>query len=281
MENLDKIINYISVSLVPIIGCIITVLTYINTIKSKKIDSKINQQNQHGDNIHYEDNRKSEINIIMSSLQNKQEQLNIFQQNIDDTSKFISKYSGFFLIFIYGTNVFKILFPLPNLPVFVSNISEPFLLKFIATSLYQAVLPTIINILILIIFICIVLAIKSIIFNVNFKSIFVLLFYSLSIYLYFECFTTIKEIPITKIQFNNLTEQSVNLMSYLKSYMPFYILLTAIILWGISTSLISILFETNYTKPNLKLFRIAIPRFGFYLFLIIVPILITLATVYI
>lgn len=282
---MDKIINYVSVSLVPIAGCVISLLTYINSLKKKNIDKEVNraiaQQNTQGDNFHYEDNRTTEVNVHVTSLESEKERISIRQQNIDYTSKIIAKYSFWFFLIIYISNLYKLLLPLPNAPFITFDTTQPSLLGFLATTLYQAILPTMINTLLLTGIICLILAFKAPLHKRNFVSLIMMILNLAVASLYFYCMSVVRKIPINTIKMAAPNGQELNLNAFLQAMLPYIILVLALILWAVSTMLIKVLFETEYSRPNLKLFKVAIPRIGFYFFLIAFPIFIILATKYI
>ncbi|EGO8429491.1 hypothetical protein DUI32_14880, partial [Enterococcus faecalis] len=104
----------------------------------------------------------------------------------------------------------------------------------------------------------------------NFASIFNAIIYLIISIVYFLCEKVVGKIDVTRIDFS--FSQIQDFFSYLKSLTPFIIVLVLIFLWTIATVLIKIVFETEYTKPDYKLLKVAIPRIVFLLFLAIFPI---------
>ncbi|EHM3060391.1 hypothetical protein [Enterococcus faecalis] len=283
MENLKNIIDYVALSIAPIAGFVISLLTYLNSQKEEKLNNQVKKQihieNTNGNNYYYEDNRKIEVSEKISYLRESQQRLSTRQQNIDYISNSLSRFSFVFLILIYATNLWTYIYPLPNLPFpKFDNIQES-IVSFVAISLYQAIIPTIKNILILIALMCLVLIVKNLFKKINFASIFSAIIYLIISIVYFLCEKVVGRIDVTRIDFS--FSQIQDFFSYLKSLTPFIIVLVLIFLWTIATMLIKILFETEYTKPNYKLLKVAIPRIGFLLFLAIFPIVIIFLSNYI
>lgn len=283
MENLKNIIDYVALSIAPIAGFVISLLTYLNSQKEEKLNNQVKKQihieNTNGNNYYYEDNRKIEVSEKISYLRESQQRLSTRQQNIDYISNSLSRFSFVFLILIYATNLWTYIYPLPNLPFpKFDNIQES-IVSFVAISLYQAIIPTIKNILILIALMCLVLIFKNLFKKINFASIFSAIIYLIISIVYFLCEKVVGRIDVTRIDFS--FSQIQDFFSYLKSLTPFIIVLVLIFLWTIATMLIKILFETEYTKPNYKLLKVAIPRIVFLLFLAIFPIVIIFLSNYI
>ncbi|MBX8942286.1 hypothetical protein [Enterococcus faecalis] len=282
MENLKNIVDYLALSIAPIAGFIISLLTYLNSQKKEELNDKVKKQihmkNIHGNNYYYEDNRKIEVSEKISYLRESQQRLSTKQQNIDYISNGLSRFSFVFLILIYAINLWTYIYPLPNLTLAnFDNLQK--LIVFFAIALYQAMIPTIKNILMLIALMCLVLIVKNLFKKINFASIFSAIIYLIISIVYFLCEKVVGKIDVTRIGFPFLKTQ--DFFSYLKSLTPFIIVLVLIFLWTIATMLIKILFETEYTKPDYKLFKVAIPRIGFLLFLAIFPVVIIFLSNYI
>lgn len=276
MENLKNIIDYVALSVVPTAGFVISLLTYLNSKKKEKLNDKvkkqIHMQNTHGNNFYYEDNRKIEVSEKILYLKESQQRLSTKQQNIDYISNGLSRFSFVFLILIYVTNLWTYIYPLPNLPKVNFDNAQESILSFFAISLYRAMVPTIKSILILISLMCLVLVVKNLLKKINFASIFSAIIYLIISIVYFLCEKVLATIDISSIDVSFSKIQ--DFFSYLKSLTPFIIILVLIFLWTTATVLIKILFETEYTKPDYKLFKVAIPRIVFLLFLAIFPIII-------
>ncbi|CAI3498186.1 hypothetical protein CIRMBP1218_02485 [Enterococcus cecorum] len=274
MENLKNIIDYVALSIAPIAGFVISLLTYLNSQKEKKINNQVKKQihmeNTNGNNYYYEDNRKIEVSEKISYLRESQQRLSTKQQNIDYISNGLSRFSFVFLILIYANNLWTYIYPLPNLPFANFDNVQESIVSFVAISSYQAIIPTIKNILILIALMCLVLIIKNLLKKINFASIFNAIIYLIISIVYFLCEKVVGRIDVTRIDFS--FSQIQDFFSYLKSLTPFIIVLVLIFLWTIATVLIKIVFETEYTKPDYKLLKVAIPRIVFLLFLAIFPI---------
>ncbi|MDT2692167.1 hypothetical protein P7E30_18585 [Enterococcus gallinarum] len=274
MENLKNIIDYVALSIAPIAGFVISLLTYLNSQKEKKINNQVKKQihmeNTNGNNYYYEDNRKIEVSEKISYLRESQQRLSTKQQNIDYISNGLSRFSFVFLILIYANNLWIYIYPLPNLPFANFDNVQESIVSFVAISSYQAIIPTIKNILILIALMCLVLIIKNLFKKINFASIFNAIIYLIISIVYFLCEKVVGRIDVTRIDFS--FSQIQDFFSYLKSLTPFIIVLVLIFLWTIATVLIKIVFETEYTKPDYKLLKVAIPRIVFLLFLAIFPI---------
>lgn len=288
MENIKSIIDYIAVSIVPIASCVIALFTYINTRKKKEIDKevdkevKVNQKNTHGNNYHYEDNRTYVESYNLVALRQKQQALSEIQQNINDTSKFLSKHGTLYLLIIYFTNVIKLAFPLPKLPFITFNVgNEDYLLKFIATILYQAALPTMTNILLLISLICLVLALKNLIATRTPKKIISIVIFGVIAGIYYYGMNIISKISLDTIKLIDQNYQTFTLSNFIHRMLPFIIVILAIVSWVIANNLIKILFETEYTRPNFKLFKFSIPRTVFYCVVIIFPLFLVFTSQYI
>lgn len=283
MENLKNIVDYVALSIAPIAGFVISLLTYLNSQKKEELNDKVKKQihmeNTHGNNYYYEDNRKIEVSEKISYLRESQQRLSTRQQNIDYISNGLSRFSFVFLILIYATNLWTYIYPLPNLPLANFDNLQESIVSFVAISLYQAMIPTIKNILMLIALMCLVLIVKNLFKKINFASIFSAIIYLIISLVYFLCEKVVGKIDVTRIDFS--FSQIQDFFSYLKSLTPFIIILVLIFLWTIATVLIKILFETEYTKPDYKLFKVAIPRIGFLLFLAIFPIVIIFLSNYI
>ncbi|KAJ64866.1 hypothetical protein P787_1870 [Enterococcus faecalis MN16] len=277
MENLKNIIDYIALSIAPIAGFVISLLTYLNSKKEEKLNNQVKKQihmkNTHGNNFYYEDNRKIEISEKILHLKESQQRLSTKQQNINYISNNLSKFSFVFLILIYATNLWTYIYPLPNFPLIPFDNTQNSLLLFVTISIYRAMVPTIKNILMLIVLMCLVLIVKNLLKKINFASIFSAILYLIISIVYFLCKNVVAKIDVTRIDFSFSQIQD-----YLKSFIIFFVLL---FLWTIATTLIKILFETEHTKPNYKLFKVAIPRIGFFLFLAIFPIIIIFLSNYI
>lgn len=282
---MDKIINYISISLTPIASLLISILTFINSTKEKElkrdIDEKISQKNINGDNIQFIDMRKNEMNFLIDPLENKKEKITIQQQNIDYINSIFSKYSFLILIIIYISNLCKLLFPLPDLPLYIFDINRPSIVIFFFTSIFQAFLPTIINILIFISFSCLALALKVLVASFSIKNMFYFIYNICISLIYFYCFRLVKTIPLDSITFRIPSNETFSFINIFNSYIPFIIILLLLVLWFFSLTLIEYLFETDLNRPNIKLFKILFPKLGFYLFLLIIPVLIIFITKYI
>lgn len=276
MENIKNILDYIAVSIVPIVGVITSFLTYLNARKKKKVEKQVekqtNQENIFGDNIHYEDNRIMEIQV----LKKEQQKISEKQQNIDDTSKFLSKYSFLYLLIIYVINVWKIITPIPKLPLISLNLDADTLIKHVANSLYRAVLPTTVNLLLLIGLMCLILTFKKVILIKHFGDILLSILYIFIALIYFYCMKTVGDIALEKINFSVQNSDTLILENFINTMLPFIIIVVMILFLAIAQSLISILFETKHSRPNFRIFRVAFPRIGFYLFLCAFPIAIVL-----
>lgn len=283
MENLKNIVDYVALSIAPIAGFVISLLTYLNSQKKEELSDKVKKQihmeNTHGNNYYYEDNRKIEVSEKISHLRESQQRLSTKQQNIDYISNGLSRFSFVFLILIYATNLWTYIYPLPNLPLVNFDNAQESIVSFVAISLYRAMIPTIKNILMLIALMCLVLIVKNLLKKINFASIFSAIIYLIISIVYFLCENVVAKIDVTRIDFS--FSQTQDFFSYFKSLTPFIIILVLIFLWTIATVLIKILFETEYTKPDYKLFKVAIPRIGFLLFLAIFPIVIIFLSNYI
>lgn len=285
MNELPTIITFIATSLVPIASCIISILNYINKRKKKEVDKKvereITQNNTSGDNYYYEDNRKIEISADFNNLIVEQERLSIKQQNIDDASKFFSRHSFWFVLILYIINVWNLVNPLPDYPPISFDLNGESLLKFFANSLYRATLPTIVSILLLLSLLCIALALKHVIIAKKITNFISAIYYFFTAIIYFLCKETVAKIPLEKINFSSESMQKFELSGFIQFLLPFILIVTLILLWVIAQMLIQILFETEQSKPNLRLFKVVFPRFGFMIALLVFPILIVLASQYI
>lgn len=271
MENIKNMLDYIAISIVPIAGAIISFLTYLNTQKKKQVEKQVekqtNQENVFGDNNHYEDNRTIQIQI----LEREQTRISEKQQNIDDTSKFLSKYSFVYLLIIYAINVWKIILPIPNLPILTLDLNADSLFKHLVNSLYRAVLPTTVNLLLLIGLMCLILILKKVISIKHVGDVLLSILYAFTALIYFYCMNMVESIDLEKINFSVQNSETLTLVSFVNYMLPFIIIIVMILFWAIAQSLISILFETKQSKPNFRIFKVAIPRIGFYIFLFVYP----------
>lgn len=285
MEKLPTIVTFLSVSIAPIASLIISVLSYINDRKKKELDKKVQrevtQKNTTGDNYYYEDNRKIEISDTTYNLFAEQDRLSIKQQNIDDIGNFFSKHSFWFVAILYVINVWNLLTPLPDYPVFSLDLNQETLLKFVANSLYRGVLPTVVSILLLLSLLCVALALKYIFIAKKIRNFISVLYYFSVAYIYKECRDTITKISIERIDVSADKIQKFELSGFIEFFLPFILILLLILLWAIAQMLIRILFETEQSKPNYRLLKIVFPRLGLLVFIPGFPVLIIWASQYI
>lgn len=274
MEKLINLLSIFSVSVVPILGLFIQIMTFINDRNKEKEEQKIQTNHQTGDNYYYEDNRTYSSNFEEEKLKT----ISISQQNINDISNWFTKYSFFFLLIILLFQFLKLSFPFPNLPLFSLEQDKETLLIFIVKMLYRALILTAGKLSLLIAIICIILAIKKLVTsNTILKKIFTSSYYIINAILYWFFDETISKIQLQKINFFTL-ENIDSIINFVKLEKPFIILLLVIILYLIANMLIKFIFETDHTKPSLKLIKIAIKRIAFFLILIIYPIILILLT---
>lgn len=285
MENLSIIVTFVSASIVPIASLIISLLSYINDRKKKDIDEKVErnvtQNNTAGDNYYYEDNRKIEISETTYNLLEEQERLSSRQQNIDDIGNFFSKHSFWFVAVLYVINVWNLIIPLPDYPVFSVDLNQDTLLEFAANSLYRGVLPTVISILLLLSLLCVALALKNIFIAKKIRNFISVVYYFSVAFIYKECRDTIAKISIERIDVSADKMQKFELSGFIEFFLPFILILLLILLWAIAQMLIRILFETEQSKPNFMLLKIVFPRLGLLAFIPGFPILIIWASQYI
>lgn len=265
MQRIINIINSISITLIPIAGFIVSLLTFLNERKKDKIDGKaekeIKQKNIHGNNYYYEDNRTYEISSVLNDLHTKQQKISDRQQNIQDVGNFFIKYSSLYPLFVYVINLFHLMLPLPQLPIISLNPNEVSVLTFISTTLCKALPPTIINLLFTISLICLILVFKKLVVAKNVWDFISSLSFFVISAVYFCC--------------KNITETFFDSIKTLQPEIhPLFIgspLLIIPIVFIAYNNLIKILFETKQTKPNFKLLRSSIPRIIFYILLFIFP----------
>lgn len=274
MDKIKNIIDYIAISIVPIAGFILTFLTYLISKKQQDIEKEATKQNKqqniNGDNYIYEDNRKIQI----TNLSVQKQHLSDRQQNIDDMKIFLSKYSGIYLLIIYGINVWQLMVPLPNFPVVSLNLEADTLLKHTVNSLYRAILPTTVNLLLLIALMCLALALKKALASVGIKRFIFAIYYIIVAIIYFYCKNIVSTIDLQKINFSNFTNSTTTLQGFINFIFPFAVVFILIFVWFFASMLMNILFETKYSQPNFKLFRVVVPRTFFNVFLLLFPFLI-------
>ncbi|HCQ8782079.1 TPA: hypothetical protein OMH65_002056, partial [Enterococcus faecium] len=212
----------------------------------------------------------------------EQERLTIKQQNINNISKFFSKYSYIFLLILLIINFWNLITPLPAYPWISTGSNQENLIGFLFSSLYRALIPTMITMLFLIGLLCFMLLIKNILlFKNKYTIVCSLIYYPITIYAYYLSSKTIANIPLEKINLSSNVSQKLNLSTFFNTELPFIILLLITVIFGIIIKLIQILFEFEKNKPNLKLLNIFFPRFGFFIALFLLPFFIILGAQYI
>ncbi|EOA3413305.1 hypothetical protein ACSSI0_000941 [Enterococcus hirae] len=280
--EITAVITFFATSIIPIISGLISILTYINNRKKKEIERKLNQKNINGNNYYYEDNRSIELYSTNNYLVAEQERLTIKQQNINNISKFFSKYSYIFLLILLIINFWNLITPLPAYPWISTGSNQENLIGFLFSSLYRALIPTMITMLFLIGLLCFMLLIKNILlFKNKYTIVCSLIYYPITIYAYYLSSKTIANIPLEKINLSSNVSQKLNLSTFFNTELPFIILLLITVIFGIIIKLIQILFEFEKNKPNLKLLNIFFPRFGFFIALFLLPFFIILGAQYI
>ncbi|NTM06240.1 hypothetical protein HQ705_04280 [Enterococcus faecium] len=280
--EITAVITFFATSIIPIISGLISILTYINNRKKKEIERKLNQKNINGNNYYYEDNRSIELYSTNNYLVAEQERLTIKQQNINNISKFFSKYSYIFLLILLIINFWNLITPLPAYPWISTGSNQENLIGFLFSSLYRALIPTMITMFFLIGLFCFMLLIKNILLFKNNYTIFCsLIYYPITIYTYYLSSKTIANIQLEKINLSSNVSQKLNLSTFFNTELPFIILLLITVIFGIIIKLIQILFEFEKNKPNLKLLNIFFPRFGFFIALFLLPFFIILGAQYI
>ncbi|HAQ7627667.1 TPA: hypothetical protein IX697_001475 [Enterococcus faecium] len=280
--EITAVITFFATSIIPIISGLISILTYINNRKKKEIERKLNQKNINGNNYYYEDNRSIELYSTNNYLVAEQERLTIKQQNINNISKFFSKYSYIFLLILLIINFWNLITPLPAYPWISTGSNQENLIGFLFSSLYRALIPTMITMFFLIGLLCFMLLIKNILlFKNKYTIVCSLIYYPITIYTYYLSSKTIANIPLEKINLSSNVSQKLNLSTFFNTELPFIILLLITVIFGIIIKLIQILFEFEKNKPNLKLLNIFFPRFGFFIALFLLPFFIILGAQYI
>ncbi|OQO70604.1 hypothetical protein BH747_06185 [Enterococcus villorum] len=280
--EITAVITFFATSIIPIISGLISILTYINNRKKKKIERELNQKNINGNNYYYEDNRSIELYSTNNYLVAEQERLTIKQQNINNISKFFSKYSYIFLLILLIINFWNLITPLPAYPWISTGSNQENLIGFLFSSLYRALIPTMITMLFLIGLLCFMLLIKNILlFKNKYTIVCSLIYYPITIYAYYLSSKTIANVPLEKINLSSNVSQKLNLSTFFNTELPFIILLLITVIFGIIIKLIQILFEFESNKPNLKLLNIFFPRFGFFIALFLLPFFIILGAQYI
>ncbi|MFS1230493.1 hypothetical protein ACFDDH_05550 [Enterococcus lactis] len=280
--EITAVITFFATSIIPIISGLISILTYINNRKKKEIERKLNQKNINGNNYYYEDNRSIELYSTNNYLVAEQERLTIKQQNINNISKFFSKYSYIFLLILLIINFWNLITPLPAYPWISTGSNQENLIGFLFSSLYRALIPTMITMLFLIGLLCFMLLIKNILlFKNKYTIVCSLIYYPITIYAYYLSSKTIANIPLEKINLSSNVSQKLNLSTFFNTELPFIILLLITVIFGIIIKLIQILFEFEKNKSNLKLLNIFFPRFGFFIALFLLPFFIILGAQYI
>lgn len=280
--EITAVITFFATSIIPIISGLISILTYINNRKKKEIERELNQKNINGNNYYYEDNRSIELYSTNNYLVAEQERLTIKQQNINNISKFFSKYSYIFLLILLIINFWNLITPLPAYPWISTGSNQENLIGFLFSSLYRALIPTMITMLFLIGLLCFMLLIKNILlFKNKYTIVCSLIYYPITIYAYYLSSKTIANIPLEKINLSSNVSQKLNLSTFFNTELPFIILLLITVIFGIIIKLIQILFEFEKNKPNLKLLNIFFPRFGFFIALFLLPFFIILGAQYI
>ncbi|HGF7825397.1 TPA: hypothetical protein QFM38_001854 [Enterococcus faecium] len=280
--EITAVITFFATSIIPIISGLISILTYINNRKKKEIERKLNQKNINGNNYYYEDNRSIELYSTNNYLVAEQERLTIKQQNINNISKFFSKYSYIFLLILLIINFWNLITPLPAYPWISTGSNQENLIGFLFSSLYRALIPTMITMFFLIGLLCFMLLIKNILlFKNKYTIVCSLIYYPITIYAYYLSSKTIANIPLEKINLSSNVSQKLNLSTFFNTELPFIILLLITVIFGIIIKLIQILFEFEKNKPNLKLLNIFFPRFGFFIALFLLPFFIILGAQYI
>lgn len=280
--EITAVITFFATSIIPIISGLISILTYINNRKKKEIERELNQKNINGNNYYYEDNRSIELYSTNNYLVAEQERLTIKQQNINNISKFFSKYSYIFLLILLIINFWNLITPLPAYPWISTGSNQENLIGFLFSSLYRALIPTMITMLFLIGLLCFMLLIKNILlFKNKYTIVCSLIYYPITIYAYYLSSKTIANVPLEKINLSSNVSQKLNLSTFFNTELPFIILLLITVIFGIIIKLIQILFEFESNKPNLKLLNIFFPRFGFFIALFLLPFFIILGAQYI
>ncbi|ENZ5565734.1 hypothetical protein F6H84_RS14375, partial [Enterococcus hirae] len=280
--EITAVITFFATSIIPIISGLISILTYINNRKKKEIERKLNQKNINGNNYYYEDNRSIELYSTNNYLVAEQERLTIKQQNINNISKFFLKYSYIFLLILLIINFWNLITPLPAYPWISTGSNQENLIGFLFSSLYRALIPTMITMFFLIGLLCFMLLIKNILlFKNKYTIVCSLIYYPITIYTYYLSSKTIANIPLEKINLSSNVSQKLNLSTFFNTELPFIILLLITVIFGIIIKLIQILFEFEKNKPNLKLLNIFFPRFGFFIALFLLPFFIILGAQYI
>lgn len=271
--KISDLITYLSTSIVPIVGLIISIITLRNESKKKDIQNQIDI----GSN-----NTISQTNINVSPtiklLQKQEQKLSNFQQNIETLRNFFVKFSTVLLVIILFTNLYDVFSPLKkmtwNFDMFNSN------MIYIFGHIYTAVFLSINNFLILIALVSVALAIKIIITGKSTKSILLALSYGVLAVIYYISFVKISSIKSSNFILPTFVSTDFTLNSIVSRSIPLIVVLCLMFTWMVASTIMLRMFETKDTAPNLKLLKILFPRFGFYIFSIILPFIIIFITDY-
>lgn len=271
--KISDLITYLSTSIVPIVGLIISVITLRNDSKKKDIQNQIDI----GSN-----NSISQTNITISptikSLQKQEQKLSDFQQNIETLRKFFITLSPLLLVIILLTNLYDVFFPLQKMAwssdTFTSNIT------YIFQHIYTAVFLSINNFLILIVLVSVALAIKIIITGKGTKSILLAISYGVLAVIYYISFVKISSMKASNFTLPTSVGIDLTLNNAASRLTPFVVVLCLMFTWVVASTIMLKMFETKSTAPNLKLLKVSLPRFGFYIFSILLPFIIMFITEY-
>jgi len=268
------IITYIATAIVPLVGLVFTILTFINDKKKEAIHKEMTFNNESGDNYYIDIDNHTNM-----SLSKQEQKLTDFQENVNFIKKWFLNFSPLILVVIYGLHLYKTIIPFPDFG------ERGFLdaTTFIGQSFLNAAVPSVDYFLILILSICLVLALKNLLAQST-NVLLALAYVALGLlYFYAEQILHSSSLQTFKIPYpSHLINASFSefLSQIAETYTPLFSFLLLVFLWIVATGLILRLFETKLTLPNFRQLKNSLPRLAFFSFSIFLPLLIIFLSQY-